>query len=540
MHALGQLTPFQEAFFDRCKKAGCTIGQTIKLIDRTEAEFSKDAADELRDGLEKVAAGWLDVGKKMLPKAWSGMKGFFSKPNAMAPLTGAATAAGKTMHNTNAMAPLTGMAASTASKAAPNAMGAITGARPGMPARAWDATKNFFFKASPTGALDAAGNAVTRRPVTQALGQAGAGAVRGVVGGMTAQDLTGNDDWGTFAAGAGAGILGGNKRFQQSALGQSGLYQNAIRNPLRGAMTGSVAGSAVDTGASLLGYDTGGAGGRWGSRMGLAAGAVPGLNRGQFLNAAGKPGQPLLGQASQMADDLMQGVTAPINPSQWSNVGRMARMNPGAVQGLGTAGKIGLGVGTAGAGLTAGRLGVNAAGNFIEQRSREGFNNAVLEATGGKHDLNSLGPIINQAAEGSQQAMGFLQQLGNLPDQLLGMIMSPEQLAQMSPMTKWMLLIGGGTMLGGLLSGSGGATALGGAAMMGGALGGFPGLSQGSTGAQAGPSGHHALPSGMLGGVQAPPGLPQTAQTNSQAPYRNELDVQQNLGRSAGQSAMMA
>jgi hypothetical protein len=108
-------------------------------------------------------------------------------------------------------------------------------------------------------------------------------ATGGTIGGLTGASLSGMDvtspsTWtgGQVASalgGAGLGAGLGSKTFRgmgQQVLGKQGF--RAAYRPLIGAAGGAAAGSLVDTGGRLMGYDTGGWGGRVGGGLGFGAG----------------------------------------------------------------------------------------------------------------------------------------------------------------------------------------------------------------------------------------------------------------------------
>jgi len=151
---------------------------------------------------------------------------------------------------------------------------------------------------------------------------------------------------------------------------------------------------------------------------------------------------------------------------------------------------------------------------------------------------NAIGMPVDEIRQMAQSAKGqqqLMSQFGDMPDQILGMFMSPEQLSGMNPMMKWMLLLGGGMAIGG---GLGGMTGGGQGGMMGGLGGGLGALALpiimsmmqrggGGGGGQPDPSQASRDQEGrLIGDSSIPPPGANTA--------RNELAVQTARNRGEG------
>ncbi len=517
---------YQRGFFTRCRNAGMNTSQVKTAIDQVHEKFGADISGELYEGFEKlagklpgalgIAAPFMDDISSNAPniiggaqKLWGGAKNMFGKAKGMfsgpkppvpvppAPAASAWTGAGASV--AKAPNPWTQAA---------NNMGHEGTALANIPKpRQW----------APLGGYGATG------------ARMGAGAMTGYnMGEVDSNSSLDN------LAGMGAGAMFGRYMPRMPANMQAAGTR---------AMGGSLAGFGTGQTAEMLGAPQGTA--QRMAQMGGFAGAgsafMPsrmqnsraGTTVGDFSRAANGSWMP-----GSIANNMRNG-------SMGTRLGTMAGPVPGAAM---------VGAGATAATVMGGRAAYNAAGGAISNSMQSlGKDYGKGAAQGGieqfksfiqSPEANSLiedklkstfgvgTEEIKKALASGQQGMQWLQGMGDWPDKILGMFMGKDQLANMNPMMKWTMLIGGGLGVGALAGGAltGNRTAMGlGAAGLGGAalMGGFPHL---------------------FGGAQAPPQQPPQAEAANPGrpdayswqnlipgmspsvipPPRNELTTQQN------------
>lgn len=318
-----------------------------------------------------------------------------------------------------------------------------------------------------------------------------------------------HDSWLDNLAGAGIGAAYGRQMPRMGMAGQA-AGQRAFAGTMAGTgvgQLGEMSGVMPEGSSDRLGQ-LGGWGG-FGSAFtkGLKPGSAPNrLNQMGSNFIQGSNSLPGLNTAKQL-----------VNPAtSWSQ-------RAGILAGPGTGAAM---LGGAGYGLAK-----NTVQGWAADGVNEGMNKTLSSPEFGKNvdsyltqsfgiDRNGIKQLLAKGKEG----MGVLSQFGDIPDKILGMFMGPEQLAGMNPVMKWMMILGGGSMLGGMLTGNNTATGLGAAGLGGAALlGGFPGLFGGGQGA---PGASQGSPEGQMSGPGRPGGQPTPYAAPTQPQARNELQAQ--------------
>lgn len=510
------LTPFARGFFSRCASQGLGLPEIRAAVEQIGGTFGKEAQDELRDGLEKVAG----VGDFIRP-AWQGIKAVGPKlvqygQKAFTKAAPLADDAAKAM----------GQGARAAAPVADDLAGAAS-----RGSGAWNTTKNLYGRA-------------TASPVGQYAGSALQTAGGGFMGWHTAPDVTGDNSWGSHIGGALAGAGAANP-WSRRFLNQSAGGRAALRG-WQGSVGGSFGGSALDAGAGALGYDTQGAFGRAGARIGLGLGVGTSLaGKAGLGNIAGRnqfvKGLSEFGRGAMTADPVVGTVTG-----EYANMARRALGNPAVTaSGARRAGQwFGAAAGGAGLGST-----------YLTHRVNQEAARIINDPATSNHIAQMAGfqdaAQMKQVGQTAQQLLGSggigaLGQLGEplmrIADSVLGFMgMNP---AQMSGAQKLMMVLGGGMMLGGAIGGGAGLGGLGAATMLGGAA--LPAIFNQQLGA-GGPATGQPDPRATAAqfaeqGPQTPnPAIPPPGQGQpTAAPRPNELELQRQQQAAGNQQMQQA
>ena len=248
-------------------------------------------------------------------------------------------------------------------------------------------------------------------------------AVQGALGAYTGSQAAPEGYEGTGAVMGGVAGLAGGSHWGHNWLKSGTGAAKALAQSYGGAPRGMIAGSMVDQVGSAAGFDTGNAGARWGSRLGLAS--------------------PLLDKATggKFTKDINSFNDASMNPKAWLGMGKDKSLAANLGGKAGMLGMVGLPVGSA------------IASHQMQQRAPEIFENQIRQMTGGQMGAQEAGKLLMAGAQGGQmhQLLGPVSQMA---DQLLSsMGMDP---STMHPMQKLLILGGGATALGGALSGHNG------------------------------------------------------------------------------------
>ena len=592
------MTPFARAFFARCLQHGMSEYSIKQAVDTVHAQFGPAVSDELYSNMEKVAlnpgsllrglgtaARW---GGSMLSKA-KPMLGMGEKAVAAgAHMPGAGMAAEKAIGaSMKPFAGAVGGAGRSAAQAAEEAVGAnMSKFNPGRSLVPNGSTGDPFkyinngartARAAEVGAgaaghipphvtapggvsssvmsglspeMQAAGVGASNPNAWRSAGQAtrtGLGhawnyGARPLMGGI-AGGFTGN----AATDGSTSGTLGGAAigAASQTPWGRAAMAANpALRRSIMNSFYGASGGEAVDQLGNAAGVDTGGAGARWGSRLGAASafkpkmgqgiedfthgtwGAMPGFGgiknifRGGWksMSPAGRAGlavgasAPILGVAGAAInprDMGTDGVTGGQGggPGQVGTSGQLPSSalpgsnmatfedpqhpghfhSPGTYQGGGASPPAGANgqPGAASPSLLHDPIGwISHATGFDKkmQAQVQQASDKVITDLGFKSKEDAAAFVAK--AKGLMNGgggEGMLAKFGSMFDPIIDMIAGQGKAATMDPMMKIMLVMGGGALLGGAAGGMMG----GGGGAMGGALAGMGGM---------------ALAGGLMGG----------------------------------------
>lgn len=425
------MSEFTDAFLTRCAMAGLSESQVKDRLSYISQEFGKEAADEIAQALEKQAwLGAVSSAAKYIPKV---MK---------APWT-------KFMSKIRPAAGMADNAVNAASRAAPQVN-------------------------------------IRTAPRTPLYGQMTSTAARGLGGAYAGAHMgeANSDSYWDNVAGAMGGAAYG--------IGMPRM-NHAFRTAGRRAFTGSMAGSGVGAGLEMLGVAPEGTAaqmGQIGGFGGLGTAFTPGLRR-----SLSRPGAPKnwATRAGRGVEDFLSS-SGEFMPRQIHK----NFMGPGA----NTAKRLGTVLGPGALATNLASQGVQSAivepqvakteANFeqrMRQKSPQMFAEAlqnpqnqqmmrdmadqmIRQETGGV-GLDEIGSVIKQNQQlfkdGKLDISQVLGPLANLPDMIFQQFPGGASLAALPPLAKWMILLGGGSLLGGLFSGNSGMQGLG-AVMLGGGL----------------------------------------------------------------------
>ena len=396
------LTPYQTGFVAQAVNAGISASQLSDGVEKVAEYMGEDYAEELREGLDKMAEvlekqanPLLNVGKALLGGGKYVLGFGDDAARAMKPVANA-------VGNAGGVSGRGGMA--------------------GFANRLFDSTKG---RALSQGAQKAMGN-----DLGGFWGQAG----RSALGGMTGMGAVDDDaHWGTKTlAGLGGAAFG---RYMPR------MGVNARAAGLR-SMIGGGLGYAGDSAAGLAGYDTGGNL----RQLGTVGGFLSPLVRGQTV------GKGLSGGGFQLPNLAAAGSRLGSKSDVLPGLGNTIRKVDDAYFSNPFKSKLGLGL-----------LGVEAAPAVAG--AGIGAVNDRIKAEGDRQREQALRDVFSipqvqealQAGQRGQELFGTLDRVGAVADPLFEMMgMDP---SQMSPLAKIALMAGGGMALGGLAGGTQGNTA---------------------------------------------------------------------------------
>jgi len=457
------MSSFADGFFRNLYEKGIAFDDLPALVKKAGA-FAPEGAVELEEGLRliKEAGAW---GRLLSGAASLGTRAASKAAPAIRGVQTAASRAGSIAR---------GAASGTreiAGELAPAVSDVVAGAK-NMAGRASSAVTSTAGKAS---------------PVLAPVARVGGGAL---IGGTVAPEGHGLEGAVLGAAMGGARSLSGVQRLAAGGGtwgGRAGRAVNFVDRAAKGSLTGMGLGFIGDQAAGTVGIDTDGAGMRWGSRLGLIPGAAAAATP-KFLaspinmalaSTAAVPAPAVGDLARQEGRGWLSEQGAKIvNPIYNGYKARLESEAPDMVAGIINSPKVTGALREQVRGVVDEALGQ--AQTRIQEIAKSPETQEALAEAGAKAVSN---PKFGQAlmAQGKQMfsqfikdsglggAMDFFKSIGGGIDKVLGMFMSPDTLARMSPFMKLALVLGGGMTLGGGLMGSPLTAGLG-AAMLGGGL----------------------------------------------------------------------
>lgn len=267
-----------------------------------------------------------------------------------------------------------------------------------------------------------------------------------LAGGLTANQAAGeHEGWMPELAGAGLGFLGGARGAGVAGRAVPTMARNAIR-------VGGTLGGAGWVADRMAGTDTFGT---LGSRVGLGLGAASGLP------GVGRYAHGVTGAVEDAAGAFAD---APMRAAR--GLGRLIAGPPGGSVAR-RAGAVAGGLGLVGSGAVAARSAIQStAAEGARQGAERVLDQTLAQVGMTREQLPQLASQVKQMAAAGHDVSGILGSINGIVDPVLRLIPGLD-VGSMHPLTKLMLLIGGGTALGGLLAGNGTALGLGGAGLLG-------------------------------------------------------------------------